>query len=80
MHAARQAGRLVRVAALALDFSHLLRMRIFLDVDVAITAFQAAVDAVRELLSVHSDAVPRGILQALVAVARKAIRLGMEPA
>jgi hypothetical protein len=55
-------------------------MRIFLDVNVAIAAFQAAMDAVRERLPIDGDAVPSSVLQALVAVARKAIRLGMQSA
>ncbi len=79
MHASRQRLRLVRVAGLALHLRHLVRMRIFLDVRVAIVAFQAAVNAVAERLSVHRDAVPVGILHRLVSVAGQAIRLRVQP-
>ena len=79
MHASRKPRRLIRVAGLALHLRHLLRMRILLDVHVAIVALQAAVNAVAKRLSIHGDAVSVRVLHRRVAMARQAIRLRIEP-
>jgi hypothetical protein len=48
---------------------------IFLDVGVAFIAFQAAVNASGEGLSIHADVMAGGILQAFVGVTGKAVGL-----
>jgi len=80
MNASCQSFRLIRVAALALHLRHLLRMRILLDVRVAIVALKASVNALAKGLPIHGDAVPVRILHGLVAMARQALRLRIEPA
>ena len=80
MNAPCQSFRLIRVAALALHLRHLLRMRILLDVRVAIVALKASVNALAKGLPIHGDAVPVRILHGLVAMARQALRLRIEPA
>ena len=80
VHASSQARCLIRVAARALHLRYLVRMRILLDVSVAIVALQAAMNALAKGLSVHSNAVPIRILHGRVAMAREALGLRMQPA
>ena len=66
---------LIGVAGLALDGRNLVRMRIALDVGMAVVALKAAVNAVAEFLAVDSDAVSRGVGHAGIAVASQTVRL-----
>ena len=68
------------MAGLALHLRHLLRVRILLDVHVAVVAFHAAMNAVAKRLPIHGDAVSVPILHRRVAMARQAVRLRMQPA
>ncbi len=77
--AAREFRRLAGVAGIALDLSDLLRVRIFLDVGVAFTAFQAAVNAFGEGVAIHADVMAGGILQTLVGVTGKTVGLRQGP-
>jgi hypothetical protein len=78
MHAANQARRFIGVACGALHRRYLLRVRISLDVAMAVRAFQASVNAQVKLLRIYADAVPRPILHPGVAMAAQAVclRLG----
>src|ERR1039458_9978546 len=80
MNASGQPLRLARVAALALDRSHLIRMGIILDGSVAIAALHAAVQAGVKSIAIHADTVTGGVLQALVPVAAEAIGLRLRDA
>ncbi len=75
MNAARQLGCFVGVTGLAVNLGDVVRMGIFLDVCVAIVALQAAVDAGAELLTIHRNAMPGGILHGLIAMTGEAICL-----
>jgi hypothetical protein len=68
-------GSLIGVAGLALDGRNLFRMRIALDVGMAVVALKAAVNAVAEFLAVDSDAVSCGVSHAGIAVASQTVRL-----
>lgn len=63
------------MACLAVNLRDVIRMRIFLDVRMAVIALQAAVDAGAEFVAIYGDAVACGILHRLVAMACEAISL-----
>ena len=67
------------MAGFAIDFGDVVGMRVFLDVGVAVVAFQAAMNARAELIAVNSDAVAGGVLHGLVAVTGEAFRLSNGP-
>ncbi len=79
MHAAGQFRCLVGVAALAIDLRDVIRVRVFLDICVAVVALKAAMDAGAEFVPIYGDAVPGRILHRLVAVAGQALRLCYAP-
>ena len=66
-------SRLIGVARRAVHRSGMIRMRIALDVGVAIGTTQAAVDAFGLFLTVNEDAVPCLILQVLLPVTGQAV-------
>lgn len=78
MDAALQIAFLSRVTRQTLHARHLVRMRICLDVRVAVSAFETAVNARAQLVAVHRQAVPGRVLHVLVGVASEAIILRME--
>ncbi len=73
VHAAFELIRLVGVAGLAIHRRNLVGMRIALDVRVAARAWQAAVNAVAEMLPVDEDAVAVAVSHARVAVTGEAV-------
>lgn len=60
----------------AVDLRNLVRMRVLLDVLVAVVAFEAAMDAFAEYLAVYCDAMPIAVGHAGIAVACEAFGLG----
>lgn len=63
------------MAGLAVHSGDVVRMRIFLDVGVAVVALQAAVNTGAELVAINGDAVPSGVLHGFVTMAGEAICL-----
>jgi len=78
VHAARDAGGLIGVASLAVDRRDFVRMRIGLDVGVAVGALQAAVNALAEFLAVDGDAVAGAVGHGGIAVAGKTVGLRVQ--
>ena len=68
VYAAGQARSLVRMTVLALYLRNLFRMRVFLDVRVAIVALQIAVKAFAEHLAIDSNAFPIAVRHACIAM------------
>lgn len=75
VHAAGERRCLVGMACLAFDFCDLIRVRILLDVGVAVVALETAVNAVAEGFSIYCDAVAGGVSHAGVAVASQTVGL-----